>query len=216
MPRFDRLSATFKNDPQFHQVMSLFYADILEFHRRAYKYFRQRGRFTCAQYLWWLRLTQRLSQNIAWKLLFDSLWKTFKLRFDAILQRLRKHRDLVDKEAQATDIADSRAWRANQLELMETWRIELDERIGEIERDRWNRQTREAVTWLGASEEHDDILMRISSACENSHWAISHPQIVSWLGHDGDAQPIWLNGNPGTGKSLLRNPLRKGSVAPFN
>ena len=43
MPRFDRLSAAFKDDGEFQQVMGLFYEDILEFHRRAYKFFRQRG-----------------------------------------------------------------------------------------------------------------------------------------------------------------------------
>ena len=43
MPRFDRLSAAFKDDIEFQQVMGLFYEDVLEFHRRAYKFFRQRG-----------------------------------------------------------------------------------------------------------------------------------------------------------------------------
>ena len=43
MPRFDRLSTAFKDDVEFQQVMGLFYEDILEFHRRAYKFFRQRG-----------------------------------------------------------------------------------------------------------------------------------------------------------------------------
>ena len=44
MPRFDRLSAAFKNDPEFQQVMGHFYEDILEFHRRAYVFFRRRGK----------------------------------------------------------------------------------------------------------------------------------------------------------------------------
>ena len=43
MPRFDRLSEAFKGDPEFRQVMGHFYEDILEFHRRAYMFFRRRG-----------------------------------------------------------------------------------------------------------------------------------------------------------------------------
>ena len=43
MPRFDRLSEAFKGDPKFRQVMGHFYEDILEFHRRAYMFFRRRG-----------------------------------------------------------------------------------------------------------------------------------------------------------------------------
>lgn len=44
MPRFDKLSAAFKDDPEFLQVMGHFYEDVLEFHRRAYKFFRRRGK----------------------------------------------------------------------------------------------------------------------------------------------------------------------------
>ena len=44
MPRFDRLTEAFKSDPQFLQVMGYFYEDLLEFHRRAYRYFRRRGK----------------------------------------------------------------------------------------------------------------------------------------------------------------------------
>ncbi len=43
MPRFDRLSNAFKDDPEFQQVMSHFFEDILEFHRQAYMFFRRRG-----------------------------------------------------------------------------------------------------------------------------------------------------------------------------
>ena len=43
IPRFDRLSNAFKDDPDFLQVMGNFYEDILEFHRRAYMFFRRRG-----------------------------------------------------------------------------------------------------------------------------------------------------------------------------
>ena len=44
MPRFDKLSGVFKDDPEFLQVMGHFYEDVLEFHRRAYKFFTRRGK----------------------------------------------------------------------------------------------------------------------------------------------------------------------------
>ena len=44
MPRFDKLSGAFKDDPEFLQVMGHFYEDVLEFHRRSYKFFRRRGK----------------------------------------------------------------------------------------------------------------------------------------------------------------------------
>lgn len=44
LPRFDRLSVAFQNTSDFQQVLAMVYSDILEFHRRAYKFFRRRGR----------------------------------------------------------------------------------------------------------------------------------------------------------------------------
>ena len=44
MPRFDKLSTAFKDDSNFQHILGYFYADILEFHRRAYKLFRQGGK----------------------------------------------------------------------------------------------------------------------------------------------------------------------------
>jgi hypothetical protein len=43
LPRFDRLSATFAQDKNFQRVLAVFYEDVLEFHRRAYKFVRRRG-----------------------------------------------------------------------------------------------------------------------------------------------------------------------------
>ncbi|KAL1643556.1 hypothetical protein SLS58_004916 [Diplodia intermedia] len=39
IPRFDRLSAAFQNEAGFQELLAMFYADILDFHRRAYKFF---------------------------------------------------------------------------------------------------------------------------------------------------------------------------------
>lgn len=47
LPRFDRYSDTFP-DADFQSVLALIYVDILEFHRRAYKFFRRRGLYRLA------------------------------------------------------------------------------------------------------------------------------------------------------------------------
>ena len=46
MPRFDRLSSAFKDDANFQHTVGHFYSDVIEFHRRAYKFFRRRGEFS--------------------------------------------------------------------------------------------------------------------------------------------------------------------------
>jgi hypothetical protein len=41
LPRFDRLGGALSHDHNFQVLLSLVYADILEFHRRAYKFVRR-------------------------------------------------------------------------------------------------------------------------------------------------------------------------------
>jgi len=45
LPRFDRLSAAFKDNHSFQQILAGVYVDILEFHERAYKFLRRPGMY---------------------------------------------------------------------------------------------------------------------------------------------------------------------------
>lgn len=42
LPRLERLNSALKSNANFQVLLALVYADILEFHRRAYKMIRQR------------------------------------------------------------------------------------------------------------------------------------------------------------------------------
>lgn len=44
MPQFDRLEGAFNDDPRFRMVLAMVYKDIVDFHGRAYKFFRRRGK----------------------------------------------------------------------------------------------------------------------------------------------------------------------------
>lgn len=141
-------------------------------------------------------------------MVFDSLWKTFDSRFQAILQSLRKHRDLIDQEASTISIVEAKIWRGQQLEQIRQWRAEQAKHLDQADRQRLSAQTREAVMWFGASQEQDDIFVRLSRACNNSndHWALREPNILSWLDQSRDNQFLWLHGKPGAGEYLIYPP----------
>lgn len=42
--RFEILDTAFKDDPDFQQTLAVFYADILQFHKHAYKFVRRSGK----------------------------------------------------------------------------------------------------------------------------------------------------------------------------
>ena len=94
LPRFDRLNSALKTDHNFQMVLAFFYADILEFHRRTYKFLRRKS----------------------WQIFFSSMWAHFDSRFGAILAILAYHKDLVDKEAVAANIAEAKERREQQIE----------------------------------------------------------------------------------------------------
>ena len=143
--------------------------------------------------------------GVAWKIVFDSLWKTFDSRFQAILQSLRKHRDLIDQEASTTSIVEAKVWRSQQLDQIRQWRAERAKVLDQVDRERLNVQIREAVVWFGAAQEQEDILARILRAYEGTddHWALREPMIVSWLEQSRDHQFLWLHGKPGAGERLF-------------
>ena len=145
---------------------------------------------------------QLFHDKIAWKIVFDSLWKTFESRFQAILQSLRRHRDLIDEEASTINIVEARTWRAQQLELIRQWRLERSKDLDRAERERLSAQTREAVVWFGASQEQEDIFARLVRACDSAdgHWVLREPMILSWLEQSRDNQFLWLHGKPGAGE----------------
>lgn len=77
-------------------------------------------------------------------MLFDSLWKTFDARFQTILESMRKHRDLIDQEANAINITEAKKWRTDCLESIEQWRTERASAIEKTERERLSTQVRAA------------------------------------------------------------------------
>ena len=134
------------------------------------------------------------------------MWKTFDLRFQGILESLRKHRDLVDAEANAINIAEAKAWRSTQMDHIRQWRADHAYDIDKLKRERLATQTKKAMAWFGANEGQEDIFAKFSSACDafDDHWILKDSIVVSWLGQGGRDHPvIWLNGKPGAGESWL-------------
>lgn len=199
MPRFDKLSRAFSEDSDFQQILGLFYADILEFHRRAYKYFRRRCKslFARAFPFYPFPCTEAVT---AWAIMFDSLWRAFSSRFETILESLRRHQDLIDREAAAIDITQAKEWRAQQMKEIRQWRTERAEHLDKSEKDRLAACLRDAVAWFGARDEQENELSRLSEACTSKHWALEDPKVLLWLDQSRHNSILWLNGKPGAGK----------------
>lgn len=112
---------------------------------------------------------------------------------------------MIDQEANAISIGEAKAWRTQQLEQIRQWRAERADDLDRVERERLAAQVRDAVAWLGASEEQEvgeDLCARLARTCDDAegHWALRHRTIVSWLDRGQGHSVVWLNGKPGAGE----------------
>ena len=198
LPRFDRYEKAFRENIEFQNVLSAIYSDILEFHRRAYKFFRRRGRplYPISSTL--------LNSHKAWSLIFLSLWKDFKSRFNSIVESLKKQRDFVDREAISIDIAESKESRNKAQEDIKQRQRRDMENLDHAEKNTRISHLQHSVAWLNVDETLQEAeLERISSrrhgtTCE---WVKKEPRIKAWLKDDAQHMLLWLNGKPGAGTS---------------
>ena len=172
LPRFDRLSAALKKHKDFQYVLADFYCDIIEFHKRAYKFLRAS----------------------AWKRGFDSSWGRFEKRFGSILERLRENKDLIDREANAYNVAAIQQMRDD---LLESARKE--------EKRQSDDEFEKVISWLDINDYvQEDHLDRLDAKCHEgtADWFLQHDRVSNWL-RPGRKHPLlWINGIPGCGESV--------------
>lgn len=119
---------------------------------------------------------------------------------------------MIDQEANAKSIAEAKAWRTQQLEQIRQWREERADDLDRVERERLAAQVRDAVAWLGVSEEEEvqeDICAKLARTYygADGHWALRHRTIVSWLDRGQSHSVVWLNGKPGAGELHFYLPI---------
>ena len=173
LPRVDRLKATFGEDPEFRHAVALVFCDVLEFHRRVYKFLRCKG----------------------WHFWYTINWNLFEHRFKSILHRLSAQCEILDKEAAAIHFSQMKAFRikcqgiddaleqqnpAHMVESVFGW-LSADE---DIQEERLHRISD----------------LRQPETC---NWVLEDPQMQQWVADDSGDPIIWMTGIPGAGKSFV-------------
>ncbi|KAI1501805.1 hypothetical protein F5X99DRAFT_381098 [Biscogniauxia marginata] len=182
LARFKVLDRAYSRNPDVQQPLAIFYADILKFHKQAYKFVRRSG----------------------WKVFFLTSWGRFQRRFDSIIEDLKVHEDLVDKTANAVNISEAHKMREN----LEVWRQETLDKLDRDEKEQTAAQYLAVVSWLKLDEYDqlnifDSIAFEASSNAGTCDWILKQPKISAWMRCSQEASFLVLHGHPGTGKSVL-------------
>ncbi|OAL43118.1 hypothetical protein IQ07DRAFT_650395 [Pyrenochaeta sp. DS3sAY3a] len=173
MPRLDRLANALVDDLNFQNVLALLYSDIIEFHRRAYKFVRRKS----------------------WAIFFSSMWSGFESRFDSILERMAYHSELINNEAIAADI--SSAVRHHQEEKEKWAQQERDALAAKLRTVLSWLQTSD---YLPADTLRHHLQDCSPDSC---NWFVQHDKTQLWLSDSSKNPLVWLHGKPGAGKSII-------------
>ncbi|KAM0476059.1 hypothetical protein ACHAPX_006475 [Trichoderma viride] len=186
LQRFEILDTTFSDKPEFQQALAVFYADILQFHKHAYKFVRRSG----------------------WKLLFLTSWGRFQRRFDNITEDMERHGDLIDKEANAHHISEAREMRRD----IRLWREQDHEKVKAFEAEQTTRQYQSIIAWIHIDETEqlailESIMVEGSNHPGTCSWISKNSKVSSWLQKKPESPILWLQGTPGSGKSVISTQL---------
>lgn len=173
LPRMDILKDTFGDSVEFQLVLSHIYSDILEFHRRVYKFFRRKS----------------------WHLWFAFDWGLFERRFKSILEKLSAHCDVLDKEAAAIHFSEMKKMRDS--------RQREDEEFEEKRHARMFRKVLDWLSAAEDSQEEYLHTLAEKRQLETCDWILKDDQMFSWIEDEMGDSILWMTGIPGAGKSIL-------------
>jgi NACHT domain len=156
------------------EALAKIYDDILEFHRRALRFF-----------------------NLpTWRQMFRSVWKDFNSRFEHILRDLRRHKDLIESQATALHFQQYQVDRQmvfDKLNHLET-----------AERKRKYSELLQWFLGADALLHHEDICKVRQEFPNSGGWLLKQPDYSSWKEDSVPrVSTLWLSGIPGAGKTVL-------------
>ena len=200
LPQFSDIEEIFRGSDQIANYLGLFYAEIIEFHYQAMKFFRQTS---IILWVYLLLITYADRPDAEWAVLFDCLWPKYEDIFDVINKNIEKHKGLVDREVKIQFIKESRKARNEAIQMIKESRKARDEAL---ERHQEERDSKELDRLERNIPPHDyrtliQKFQRVHCA-ETGEWILSDPQFMSWLKArptEAKQRLLWLAGVPGAG-----------------
>lgn len=123
---------------------------------------------------------------------------------------MKRHEDLIDREANARSISEAHEMR----QQLSSWREESKEKIRLQEKEQSAKEFGAIQSWLRVNETDQLTIFESVSAQADKYpgtcsWALDNPKIKAWLRHSSQTQLLWLSGTAGSGKSVISTQLIK-------
>jgi hypothetical protein len=186
----------FKGNRYMHNVLELIYTDILEFHRKAIHYFKQRSKTFDTKFHFPRPNSKLIFMGSVWKQLFHATWKTFRTKFSGILANLRRHKLLVESQANII-----------QFEEIQRARTAAEAHVRALQEAELKNMQVVLRSWLSAasSDMDQENAAKVRGDYPNTgRWLLTKDLVRSWCEPNSSSIPLlWLNGKPGAGMKIL-------------
>lgn len=129
-----------------------------------------------------------------WKQLFHATWKTYKSRFDPLIENIQGHSRLVHQQASLAQIEDFRRQRTTQ-----------DLQLQTLLETQQAQQLREIYLWLRPHNVENDQHSYSEIRGEfpgTGQWILNKQCLKEWMDPQFPTIPplLWMSGIPGAGK----------------
>ena len=121
---------------------------------------------------------------------------------------MERHESLIDKEANALSITQIQAIRSDILE----WREGNEKKLAMFEEEQTLSQYQSIVAWLKANDAdqmaiHDALKAEAGKYPGTCSWILKNQKVKSWLQRRPEPSILWLQGSPGSGKTMISSQL---------
>lgn len=117
---------------------------------------------------------------------------------------MKRHENLIDQEANARNIAEAREMRQD----IRRWREQSLEQVSNLDGEEGTRQYQSIISWLNMDESDQLAIFESIAAEGRKHpgtcsWVLKNLKVNSWIQSKPDTSVLWLQGTPGSGKSVI-------------
>ncbi|KAH6632698.1 hypothetical protein F5144DRAFT_574952 [Chaetomium tenue] len=197
LPGLSQYESFLRSHPAIGIHLQNYYCDVLDFHREALLVFSRPG----------------------WKTAFHSSWKTFKTHFGPILTKLKRHRDLLSDEKITTLLTEVNDFRQSFEDKFDdlsrqVLKLHLDNHDEESLRhqEALDRKRQFVVSKLDPPDYAFDLERAFNErgVSTSGDWLRTDPAFCQWTDLTAmDPRALFLNGIPGTGKTILASRVVK-------
>ena len=126
--------------------------------------------------------------------MFECTWRNFENRFGAIVANLRRHADLLDREAASIHFAAAKEAALKSQEQAEAFEMQ-----------KARTELKAVQQWLAVDGVQEARLERLAHHCQSGScdWVFRNESLSSWMVDNRNRQIVWIRGNPGSGMLAL-------------